>query len=276
MNHDHPGTWRGDTGRLTDLAIMLMVTLSVIFVGLAGCSHSATTPSGQTPTTQPASSQTAPIQTSASQPTASSGQVTTTPTTGTWTTTGSQIASPDRFSPADLTVDGILVGSTPHEVEQVLGVPVESRADIDPVSGLDVLTYTYDGAQMIFMEAEEADSALQLKYVEVTGRGYVLTRGIRVGDKASDVLRLFHRDPGQANYEGYMVLYGDPNLLDREVTTHEIAFAYYGEREIYFLYMKPPYMTGQATIYDEMAVLRLTVDDEIITKAFWMLGPGAE
>lgn len=247
-------------GRLKGQAILMMVALSVLLSGLAGCSQLETT---------------TPSQTTSTQATASSAQ-TSNSTTGSQTTSGGHVTSPDRFSPSDLTVNGIPVGASPQEAEQVLGVPKESRADIDQVSGLDVLTYIYDGLQMIFMKGVGADSAFHLQYVEVTGRAYVLARGLRVGDTAPDALRLFHRDPHAGDYKGYTVLYGDPNLLDRQDTASEVAFAYYDEREVYFLHMKPPYMTGSATTYDEMAVLRLSMENQIVTKAFWMLGAGAE
>ena len=182
----------------------------------------------------------------------------------------------DRFSSADLTVNGIPFGATPQEAEKVLGAPKQSKTDMDMVSGLDVMTYTYDGLYMIFMKGTKEDTRFHLKYVEVTGRAYVLARGLRVGDAVSDALRLFYHENNAADYKGYSVLYGDPNLLDREDTTSEIAFAYYNEQEAHFLHMRPPYMTGSATIYDEMAVLNLTIENQIITKAIWMLGAGAE
>ena len=80
----------------------------------------------------------------------------------------------------------------------------------------------------------------------------------------------------ESKFQGYSVLYGDPVQLDNQNTKAEIAFAYYNDDEARFLHMTPPYMSGYATIYDEMAVLNLTIENQLITKIFWMLGAGAE
>ncbi|NLC84349.1 MAG: hypothetical protein GX749_04645 [Ruminococcaceae bacterium] len=250
--------------RIVHPTILIILAIFVLVIGLAGCNQPESSPSGQT-----TSGPTSIVQTTVSNPTSI-------PATELQATTSNQTVNKTPFSHDDLTVNDVRVGATPQEAEKALGLPKESKTGKDMLTDFDVLTYVYDGLKLIFMNNGKTDPSFHLKYVEVTGKDYVLARGLRIGDTAQEAFQLFFSDDKTSKYQGYSVLYGDPVQLDNQNTKAEIAFAYYNDDEARFLHMTPPYMSGYATIYDEMAVLNLTIENQLITKIFWMLGAGAE
>lgn len=244
---------RGSSRILISLVVMLILLFTFAFA-LNGCSGPESDTVEQTTSEQAATIQTTTVQ----------------------TTTSSQIAIRSKFSKEDLIIDGISYGATPEEIDQTLGNPFQQETTMDQVTGLDLLTYTYEGLQLVFKSDSQTDKLFHLKTVEATISGYRFVKGLQVGDPAEKVLDSFDREENVKTYQGYSVLYGDPNLLDSEAATGEVAFGYYDDSLAYFLAMKPPYMSGYATVYDEMAVLQFAFEDGNVTSIRWMLGPGAE
>jgi len=250
------------------IILMLLIVL-ILATGTAGCKQPDSSLTGQTTSIIATTGQTTTLQTSANSPTSF-------PTTEQHTTTSNQTVIKAPFSQEDLTINGVLVGATPQQAEKTLGVPKESKTGKDMITDFDILTYTYEGLKLIFVNSSKADKQFQLKYVEVTGPDYVLARGLKVSDPAQKAFQRFSNEENESKYQGYTVLYGDPAELDRQDQKDELAFAYYNNETARFVHMTPPYMSEYATIYDEMAVLNLTIENQIITKIFWMLGAGAE
>lgn len=163
--------------------ILVILIISISLLGTAGCDQSNTT-SGQSTTTPVSSSSTSSPQPSTTgQPTtkASSVSTTTTKTTTKTTTTAknttattkpqttesSQINQKTKFSQTDLTINGVPVNATPEEAELVLGKPETTSTAKDQLTGLDVMTNSYDGLQLLFMNDAAATNVFKLKYVEV-------------------------------------------------------------------------------------------------------------
>ncbi len=272
--------------------ILIFLIISVSLWGIAGCEQANTT-SGQSTTTPVSSSSTSspqPSTTGQSTTTASSVSTTTTKaTTNTTTTTttttattkprtteSSQTNQKTKFSQADLTINGVPVNATPAEAELVLGKPETTSTAMDQLTGLDVMTNSYDGLQLLFMNDAAATNVFKLKYVEVMDEKYTLARGLKIGMSTEAALQLFFAEQNPQKYQIYSILYGNPAELDQEEAKGALDFAYYNKDGARFVHMEPPYMSGTATIYDEMALLILSFEDNKLAKAFWMLGAGAE
>jgi len=195
--------------------ILIFLIISVSLWGIAGCEQANTT-SGQSTTTPVSSSSTSspqPSTTGQSTTTASSVSTTTTKaTTNTTTTTttttattkprtteSSQTNQKTKFSQADLTINGVPVNATPAEAELVLGKPETTSTAMDQLTGLDVMTNSYDGLQLLFMNDAAATNVFKLKYVEVMDEKYTLARGLKIGMSTEAALQLFFAEQTPKN-----------------------------------------------------------------------------
>ena len=241
------------------ISLLILLTITIVWAllavwGLTGCSRSESATTGQANTGQTTSIETATAQ----------------------TVTASQTEKKDKFSKEDLLIDSISYGATPDEIEQNFSEPLEKETSMDQVTGNDRLIYTYEGLQLVFTKDRVTDGLFHLKSVEATIQGYRFAHGLQVGDSFENVINSFAREENDRTYQGFTVLYGDPDLLDSENATGEIAFGYYDASQAFFLAMTPPYMSENATVYDEMAILSFSYENQTVTSIRWMLGPGAE
>jgi len=197
-------------------------------------------------------------------------------TTAFQTVTNSTNEEKSKFSEEDLLINGIRVGAVPAKLDKMLGAPKEQKTTMDQVTGNDLLIYTYEGLHLIFTNDSRTDELFHLKSVEATNRGYLFVHDLQVGDSVQDVINAFAREGDETTYQGFTVLYGDPNLMERDDVAGEIAFGYFNDSQALYLAMKPPYMSEYATVYDKMAFLRFTFENQTVTGISWMLGSGAE
>jgi cytoskeletal protein RodZ len=186
--------------------ILVFLIISISLWSIAGCEQANTT-SGQNTSTPVSSSTSSPQPRTTGQPITTAISVsttttkattkttitttTTTATTKPQTTESSQTNQKTKFSQADLTINGVSVNATPEEAEQVLGKPETTSTAKDQLTGLDVMTNSYDGLQLLFMNDETATNVFKLKYVEVMDEKYTLARGLKIGMSAEAALQLF-------------------------------------------------------------------------------------
>lgn len=148
-----------------------------------------------------------------------------------------------KFRKEDLIVNGVSVDAAPAEIEEVLGSPQGQTTTMDQVTGGDILTYTYEGLQLIFRNDNLTDESFHLKSVDADIPGYLFIHDLQIGNPYETVINSFTKEEDDKIYQGFSVLYGDPDLLDDENVTDEIAFGCYDEDQAYFLSMVPPYMS---------------------------------
>jgi hypothetical protein len=252
--------------------------ITVILVTLSGCLTAG--PSQTTQTTQTTATASS-LPTSQSATTGSTTATSGTTTTGSSSTDGStpissQNQNRDQFSQADLIVNGISYGTTPEAVETALGKPVEKKTWMEEATGHDLLSYDYDGLLLTFSRNDRVDDRFHLRAAEATSSRYRFAHDLKVGDPASTVILSFAQNKTTGKYLGNTVLYGNPDSLESGKERGEIAFGYYSNEQAYYLYMDPPYMTGYASVYDDMAVLQFTFTNHAVSRIQWFFGAGAE
>lgn len=263
-------TWDGTGGHPATRGVRTaLVGLAALLVGLtSGCDGTAT--SGSTTTGTATTGSATPGGTTTGSATAGSSSS---------ATSALQNRRGLRFDREDLVLNGIPQGATATEVFRSLGSPARQESTVEAATGKNLLTCEYDGLTLEFVGEGTAMDQLRLRLAETTSPQYQVTRSLRVGDSVETVVEAFYRDANATQFEGYegfTVLYGDPDALMREDAAGDVSFGYYNDDLAYYQSMTPPYLGPYATIFDETATIQFVFTDQKVSQIRWFFGPGAE
>lgn len=207
-------------------------------------------------------------------------------------------SSAEKFSYNDLVVGSLKYMMTEDEVKSMLGTPVNSYESKETTEKATEASFaehvlSYNELTLIFMPF---DGVYRLTAAASVSSKDTFTRGIRVGDKLDDILKLFYRDADCMN-NNYMAqdkttvlgkfLYGSFTIEDLEtVSTKDTVnyglINYAGANSIEnaenyiveFTCFDGKYMANVASVNDDFAQLAFDLDNSgVITGIRWYYYP---
>lgn len=204
----------------------------------------------------------------------------------------------DKFSYDDLVIGSLRYMMTEDEVKNIMGMPVNSYESQETTengtnSQFPEHVLSYNDLSLIFMPF---DGVYRLTAAASVSSNDTFARGIKVGDKLEDILRLFYRDEGCMNNNYYApdkttvlgkYLYGNFTIDDLEnvKTKDEINYGvinYSGYHSIEsaesyiveFTSFDSQYKNTTASIGDDFAQLAFDMDnDGVIIGIRWYYYP---
>lgn len=169
------------------------------------------------------------------------------------------------FTISDISVSNLRYGDIESTAKTIFGNPnkIESFKDKDRY----YKTYYYDGLKLTFKKHNNSYSFMK---AIVTSEDYLISRGIRVGDKINDVMNKFFVENVSGDY-----MYGNykEKDIDGKTTKDNIYFARRTKNLVYYIYSNSPYDNEFVSLKDDIAQLTIKYSFGKVKKIELMYGP---